>query len=394
MKVLLVASFFPAPTWGARVRTYYLLKMLARKHTVSLLAVDDRIEPGAQENTNPLEGLMHTIHLLPRPAVHSRRLQQLANAVRGRSNTLVEHTMPGTQEALDELLSNDHYDVVLFDSALIAGYRLPKGVKVVINQHNIEHELLQRTYLRERAWPRKWYNWWESYLLKPVELERCRKADVVLVTSERECAMLKSMLQRSVIEVVPNGVDIETFQGNSPDQEVAGRIIFTGSMDYYPNSDAVHYFAQKCWSLILAQVPEANWQIVGRDPPSDVLKLAELHGVKVIASVPDMRPYFAEAMVAIVPLSIGSGTRLKILEALAMQKAVVSTSLGCEGLSVVPGKHLIVANKPEAFAQAIVELIRNPEKRGALGAAGRSLVEAEYGWERCGDKLLEVLEQL
>jgi len=321
-------------------------------------------------------------------------MRQLMSVVRGRSYTLDAHILAEVQEALDALLARERYDVVIFESVLIAGYSLPKSVKIIIDQHNIEHELLQRTYQRERAGLRKWYNLLESRLLKPVEIERCRRSDVVLVTSERERLAWKNMLPRNVIEVVPNGVDIEMFQGTWLEQEVPGRIIFTGAMNYYPNIDAVLFFAQHCWPLIQARVPGATWQIVGSNPSPEVLKLAQFPGVTVTGWVPDVRPYLAAAEVAIVPLQIGSGTRLKILEALAMQKAAVSTSVGCEGLSVESGKQLIVADQPEAFAQAVVDLIRKPEMRIELGTAGRSLVEAEYSWGRCGTKLMHILEKV
>jgi len=266
-------------------------------------------------------------------------------------------------------------------------------VKIIVDQHNIEHELLQRTYEREVAWSRKWYNWLESRLLKPIEIERCRRADVVLVTSQREFFLLKNMLLRNVIKVVPNGVDIDIFQNTSP-RETSNQIVFTGAMDYYPNIDAVLFFAEQCWPLIQTQVPGANWQIVGRNPPPEVWKLAQLPGVTVTGSVPDVRPYLAASAVAIAPLRIGSGTRLKILEALAMQKAVVSTGIGCEGLSVESGKHLMIADQPEAFVQAIMELLSNPVLRVALGSAGRALVEADYSWDQCGIQLLQALEQI
>src|SRR5205814_4418809 len=191
----------------------------------------------------------------------------------------------------------------------------------------------------------------------------------------RECLSLKNSIPSRVIEVVPNGVDIEIFHANSFEQQVPNRIIFTGSMNYYPNVDAVLFFAEKCWPLIRTQVPDATWHIVGKNPLPKVWELTDLPGITVVGSVPDMPPYLATAEVAIVPLLIGSGTRLKILEALAMQKAVVTTSLGSEGLSVVSGKHLIIEDQPEAFAQNVVALLRNPEMRTAFGAAGRTLVE-------------------
>src|SRR5205085_10717683 len=137
----------------------------------------------------------------------------------------------------------------------------------------------------------------------------------------------------------------EMFRKDGPDCEVLDRIIFTGAMNYYPNIDAVLFFARQCWPLIQAQVPHATWQIVGYNPSPEVLELAKLPGITVTGSVPVVQSYLTQASVAIVPLQIGSGTRLKILEALAMQKAVVSTSIGCEGLSVTLGEHLLVADQ-------------------------------------------------
>lgn len=390
MKLLMVSPSFPSPTWGFGIRNYHLLKTLAREHTVSLLALVNSAEI-EECDLSLVEDFAHTVRIVVRPAPPSKRSQQLRYAVRGKSYALGINSTQGLQKALDMLLLDEHYDAVIYESALIAGYRLPEGVKCIVDQHNIEYELLWRTYQRETSWVRKWYSGLESRLLRPIEIERCRKADAVVTTSERDCLLLKSILPHSLIEVVPNGVDIEAFRCDSR-EEVPGQIIFTGAMNYYPNINAVIFFAQQCWPLIRAQVPDATWQIVGRDPPTQVRRLAELPGVIVTGSVPDVRPYLATSAVAIAPLQIGSGTRLKILEALAMQKAVVSTSIGCEGLSVVPGEHLIVADQPEAFAQAVVTFLNNPEMRAVYGSAGRALVEAEYGWERCGSQLLRALE--
>ncbi len=391
MNILVVSPNLPSPMGGASMRNYQLLKILGREHTVSLLAL---AQVEACNDTTILESLVHTVNLITHSVYRHKRVRQLLNLMLGRPYLLDLHMIAEMQKALDELFTRNHYDVVLFESVLMAGYRVPQNVKVVIDQHNIEYELLQRTCKQEKSWLRKWYNWKEFRLLKPIEIERCRGATAVLTTSERERLLLKEMLPTKVIEVVPNGVDTEVFRRNDLVQEVADRIIFTGTLNYYPNTDAVLFFAQHCWPLIRAQIPGITWQIVGHMPPLEVQKLAELPGVEVIGSVPDMKPYLAAATLAIVPLRIGSGTRLKILEALAMQKAVVSTSLGCEGLSVVAGEHLIVADRAESFAQAVVDLMRNTEKRAALGAAGRALVESEYSWERSGTQLLRILEKI
>lgn len=392
MNLLMVSLFFPSRSSGACTRSYYLLRALACKYTVSMVAlVGDtyaEVEDAVLEEIN-LKWLIK----VPSPSTFQRkRLQQVLSILRGKSRLLDAYHIEAVQQALDNLFARDHYEVVVFESIFMANYRLPEGTKTVIDEHNIEYELLRRTYEREKSFARKWYNWWESRCLKPVELERCHKAQGVLVTSEREALLLKALLPDSVIAVVPNGVDVEAFQQVDQEQQFPDRIIFTGSMDYYPNVDAVLYFASECWPIIRAQVPTATWQIVGKDPLPAVQDLAELPGVSVTGSVPNMKPYLAAATVAIAPLLIGSGTRLKILEAFAMGMAVVSTSLGCEGLAVVSGKHLIVADRPEVFAQSVIDLLQNPQQRKALGDAGRALAETEYSWKRCGDDVIHALE--
>ncbi len=392
MNLLMVCAYLPSLGSTAGERNYHFLRALAHRHTVSLLSLVDSARVEAHDVRPQLEDLAYSVQLIPFKIPHFKRYKQLLSIARGRSYLLNLFTLKEVQSALDTMLARDHYDAVLFESALVAGYRLPAGVKVIIDQHNIEHELLRLTYEQEKTWLRKWYNWYEYHLVKPAEMERCRKADLVMVTSERERLILKRLLPENLIEVVRTGIDIEAFSEICSEREIPNQIIFTGTMNYYPNTNAVLFFAQQCWPLIRAQVPDASWQIVGRNPPPEVLRLAELPGVTVTGSVPDVRPYLAASAVAIAPLQIGSGTRVKILEAFAMRKAVVSTSVGYQGLAVESGKHLLIADQPEAFAQAVVELLHNPSMRITLGNAGRALVEAEYSWEQARAQLLHVLD--
>jgi sugar transferase (PEP-CTERM/EpsH1 system associated) len=394
MNLLMVSPHLPSPSWGASTRSYHLLKALAREHTVSLIALTADTSDEAQDAALAEMKLKQFIKLPLSNSLQSKRMQQVLSILRGRSRLLDAYRIEAVQQVLDDLFASDHYDLVLFESVFMVDYRLPEGTQVVIDQHNIEYELLQRTYQREKSLARKWYNWWESRCLKPVELERCRKAQGILVTSEREALLLKSLLPGGVVAVVPNGVDTEAFQVSDPQQLLPDSVIFTGTMDYYPNIDGVLYFAHKCWPLIRSKVPTATWQIVGRNPPAEVQDLAKLAGVSVTGSVSDVKPYLAAATVAIAPLLIGSGTRLKILEALAMGKAMVSTSQGAEGLAVTSGEHLIVADQPEVFAQSVVDLLQNAEQRTALASAGRVLAETEYSWKRCGDDLIHALEKI
>ncbi len=394
MNILMVSPYIPSPTSGNRSRSYYLLKMLARQHTVSLLAIDDGVKPESPQSLAPLEDFASTIEIVPFVATSPKRVRQLTNLLIGRSTSLREYIAKDVQGVLDDLLARKQYDAIVFECALASDYRLPPQIKIILDQHNIEYEVLYRTYLHETDLLRKWYNWRESILVKRAEIRLCRRADAIVMTSERELAAMKNILPHNFIEVVPNGVDIDYFNEDSPEQEQEGSLVFTGSMEYYPNIEAVLFFARKCWPLIREAMPGATWQIVGKNPRPDVLKLAKLPGVTVTGSVADVRPYFTRAAVSIVPLLVGGGTRLKILEALAMRKAVVSTSLGCEGLAIEPGKHLLLADEPEDFARSVIDLLQDPEKRRALGVAGRALVEAQYSWQSCGDRLQKVVEEV
>lgn len=358
-----------------------------------MLALVSPEEYEAYQKQSPLHGLVREIQLLQYLAPMGKRKAQLRSLLRGRSYLLTSCVLPAMQEAIDALCMRESYDAVLYEGLFIAGYRLPAGVKVILNQHNIEHELVRRTYESEKELSRKLFNWLEYGKLRRGELQRCAAADMLLVTSEREREVWRTLLPGKAVVVVPNGVDIDGFRIAHQAQERPHHIVFTGTMDYYPNSSAVLLFARQCWPLIREQVPGATWHIVGRNPPPEVRDLGELPGITVTGSVPQVQSYLEEAAVSIVPLRVGSGTRLKILEALAMRKAVVTTSVGCEGLEVVAGEHVLVEDQPEDFARAIITLLRDKERRTALGDAGRALVERIYSWQRCGDLLLAALSQ-
>ena len=310
----------------------------------------------------------------------------------GRSYYLSTHTSPIAQVALDEELARQAYDVVFFEGLLVAGFRLPKHVRIVLDEHNIEHELLRRSYQSGSGVARRGFNWLEYRRVRPLEIAWCRRADLVLVTSEREHSVMRTLLPETHVAVVPNGVDIEAFAPSPSVAEAPGRVIFTASFDYYPNVQGALHFAEHIWPLIQRARPEATWHLVGRNPPAEIMRLGDLPGVTVTGSVPEIQPHLAAAQVAIVPLLTGAGTRLKILEALSMRRAVVSTALGCEGIDCIPGKHLLVADAPEAFAAAVVDLLGDPVRRESLGDEGCALVRERYSWDSCGAQMLAALE--
>lgn len=391
MKILVVAHSLPRPTWGAGTRNFHLLRALAQKHTVSLLALvgpherDQRAAAYLRPHTRAVRQVEVAIG-------GSKRLNQIVALASGRSYYLSSHTLPVAQAALDEELARHAYDAVLFEGLLAAGYQVPPQVRVILDEHNIEHELMQRSYQAGHGLVRRGFSWMEYRRMKPMEIAACRRADLVVVTSERERAVLRALLPEKNVGVVPNGVDVEVFSLDPAVAETNGRIILTASFDYYPNVQGALYFAERIWPLIRRATPEATWHLVGRNPPPEIMRLGMLPGVTVTGSVPAVPPHLAAAQVAIVPLLTGAGTRLKILEALSMHRAVVSTSLGCEGIDCIPGKHLLVADEPEAFATSVVALLNDPARRASLGAEGRALVEEHYSWDYCGAQLLAALE--
>ena len=366
MNILVISPIIPSPIWGASSRNYHLLKALASQHSVSLLALSEFSKEDILKGISNLEEFVYSSRVISLPKVTSKRWNQLLDIVRKKPYRLRLTTLNEMQLAINELFARDPYDLVLFESVLMSDYQLPASVKVVIDQHNIEFELSMRTFEQETSLLRKLYSWVEAMRLKPIELELCRKADLVLVTSERERVVLQQLLPTGNFATVANGVDIEIFQPLNTVQEIPGRIVFTGSMEYYPNIQAVLHFVQKCWPSIHERIPHASWYIVGRNPPPEIWQLNSIPGVTVTGSVPDTRPYLTEASVVVVPLLVGSGTRLKILEAWAMNKAVVTTSIGYEGLDAIPGKHLLVADTLEAFVEEVVSLLNNSEQRTLL----------------------------
>lgn len=393
MKILMVARALPRPTWGAGTRNYHLLRALASKHDVSLLALVDEHERD-QRAASYLLSHARAVRQVDAPAGGSKRLDQIRALATGRSYYLDSHSVPDAQAALDDELARHEYDAVLFEGLFVASYRVPPHIRIILDEHNIEHELLMRSYQRAHGVVRRGFNWLEYRRVRPLELAWCRRADMVLVTSERERSMLRKQLPETNVQVVHNGVDIATFSNEESVVEAPGRIIFTASFDYYPNVQGALHFAERCWPLVRSALPEATWHLVGRNPTPEITRLGALPGVTVTGSVPAVQPHLAAAQVAVVPLLTGAGTRLKILEALSMRRAVVSTSLGCEGLDLVAGRDIVVADDPAVFAKEIVDLLSDTSRRVSLGAAGRSLVEERYSWEYCGNQLLKALDDV
>jgi glycosyltransferase involved in cell wall biosynthesis len=282
--------------------------------------------------------------------------------------------------------------VIQLESVLACQFSLPAGPKKLLDEHNIEYELLRRQSEQERSSIRRVYSRVEHARVRRFEQSAWKRVDGCLVTSERELEIVRRHAPEIAAAVVPNGVDLEYFQATDRPIEPFSAV-FNGVLDYRPNVDAALYLVDQIWPLVLEGCPQAQLSLVGRTPASEKRRLRR-PGVTVTGEVADLRPYLDRAAVVAVPIRIGGGTRLKVVESLALGKAIVSSSLGCEGIAVTPGRDLLIADDPRSFAERILELFANEALRRELGRNGRALVEHEYSWDLAGEQIESLLEVL
>jgi glycosyltransferase involved in cell wall biosynthesis len=252
-------------------------------------------------------------------------------------------------------------------------------VPVVLFAHNVEHMIWKRLSEGDvRPWQRLLLEV-EWRKMRRAEARACARAAMTIAVSDVDRAALGAHAPSAIVRAIPTGVDLSYFATNGW-RERPATLVFTGSMDWYPNEDAMIHFIDAILPRIRSEVPGVSLTVVGRNPTTRLRAAATSAGVRVTGTVDDVRPYLAEAAVCVVPLRIGGGTRLKIFEALAMSKAVVSTTIGAEGLPLTPGDHFIREDEPDAFARAVIGLLRDPARRTSLGQAGRDLVATRYSW--------------
>ena len=285
-------------------------------------------------------------------------------------------------------------DVVILVHGMAAAWSggLPEHLPAILGLHDLQwHWYLSRAERQAGA---------RSLLLR-IEAERYRRHVLRMLPRFRAAVTVSTKeadeLRRNTgipVSVIPVGVDTSALRP-APEQPGRPRLIFTGTLSYPPNSQAIRWFADQVWPIVVREVPNAQLDVVGRDPPRPVLALNERQGITVVGSVPAMASYFHRSHAVIVPVLTGAGVRVKIVEAMAAGRAIVSTSLGCEGLPyVLPDKHLLVANGPGEFAACTVRLLREPALRSRLAAEARRLAESRYDWRALGDEQEAVLRSV
>jgi polysaccharide biosynthesis protein PslH len=399
MRILIVSPWYPWPPFdGGRIRVLETLRYLSRRHQVTLLATVMSAEE-ADDGGRLREICEH---------VETSVLSQRAWPVARRLAKGVLSRMPVVQnfyhdarlaERLRQLTWQHNYDIVQIEFSYAASYVRAVdpgcGARTVLSMHNVE----ARRFGREAnlglrvdrrfaaAWDRTFHGLWEEQAI--------RTFDGIVSVSESERAWVLERVPEAVVELVPNGVDTEQFRPQGPpDPRTSPCIVFTGAMHYPPNVDAALWFSERIWPKLRRLAPDLCFEIVGRDPHPRVVALGRTPGAVVTGQVADVRPHIARARCVVVPLRSGGGTRLKILEAMAMARPVVSTALGAEGLAITPGHDILIADDAEGFATHVLDLLGSPERAALLGQASRRLVETRYRWSRCLEGLDRLYERL
>jgi glycosyltransferase involved in cell wall biosynthesis len=376
--ILLVAPSWPhPPTWGFATRVYNLAKQLSARHHVTLLAYGAGDVTAASKGAGPI---FESVQFVPHPAAtRSKRRAQATSLLSSRSYHVGGLRSASMDAAFERLLSERSFDLVQVESSQMALARSASGIPFVLDEHNIEYLLLRRLAEVETSADRKAFGYIEAAKVRWEEVQAWRQCDGAVFTSEADLDVMRAPFPEKPACVVPNGVDAEYFSP-SDDEPDESTVVFTGSINYRPNTDAVTYFINDVMPRLLRLKPSARFVVVGQGAPDSLLRMAADANVEFTGAVPDVRPYVARAAVVIAPLRVGSGTRLKILEALAMGKPVVTTTIGCEGLSVVDGEHLMVADDPQPFAEAVARLMSDRKLAMDLGRNGRALIERDYIW--------------
>jgi len=382
----------PQPLWpvntGARLRNFHLANALCAHAEVTILQAVNPADSPSSPSPNSFQSVLS--------AVRGKSYSAL-NVLRGIRGpipvTVLNYASKDIERVLREALESSAFNAVQIESIHMAPYlemirRRNPGINAVLDWHNVESELIQQ-YAASTANPaKKFIASRTSTLLYRMEQDALKSFSAHTVVSELERDKLLKRAPDAKIHVIANGVDAATFA--RPGSTASRRtLLFVGSMDYHANSEAVLWFCREIWPRLAAEFPSLDFKIVGRNPPSSVKDLAS-DRITVTGTVDDVRPYYHEAFSVVVPLRVGGGTRLKILEAMAAGVPVISTRLGAEGIAAEDRKQILLADTPADMAAAVRSLLTEPGLVSSLRDSARSLVETNYDWRVLGAKLAEL----
>jgi sugar transferase (PEP-CTERM/EpsH1 system associated) len=403
MRLLYFATHQMWPlTSGNRLRDYHLSRQLMKRARVTFV---ETCHPGENASGRPHDCDYEDVVTLKKGAGYG-----ITDLVRGMMGptpvTVLNYFERQLESRLAGILAGNRFDCLQLEGIHLSRYlsmieAVPNAPAVLVDWHNVESELMWRYSEGAPSWPKKLVAKRTAHLLERAELQLLQRCGAHTVASEREKEKLLGLWPSAHVHVVPNGVDTEYFSpsrvsASDPAVErvtVNPSLLFVGSMDYHANIDAVMWFVRCVWPAVADRHPRLKFVIVGRNPSQDVRRL-ECERVRVTGTVEDVRPYYASAIAMVVPLRIGSGTRLKILEAMAAGVPVVATRLGAEGLAAQNGVHLLLADTELDMSQAIERLLSSAPGRRRLAMAGRHLVVSRYDWTAAGESLYQAHMEL
>jgi glycosyltransferase involved in cell wall biosynthesis len=394
---ILYVSQMPAspPRFGAQARLHGLMTQLAQRHDITaVMLVDDEFD--IEECQIAMQAYCREVVLIKNPYGRdglAKRLLQLRSLASTRSFERLRVVVPEMQQALDRVLRAKRFDIVNLEFTFLGHCDLrqaPSGTKIpalVVDSHNIDYDLARQYTRTGGSLLRRLYaeaNWRK---LRREELGTYSRADGVYLCSVADQQRLLDDIPGARTMVIPNAADVDFYKPRPTDPQPDGRtVVFFGLMSYMPNIDGATHFIQEIWPRIADANPDARCKIIGGSPSPQLLALAGPR-IEFTGFVPDLRPHIAEAAAVIVPLRLGGGTRLKIVEAMAMGKAMVSTTLGAEGIDAVPGRDILIEDQPDAFADAVTRLLAEPELATRIGNSARQLSEARYAWSAAAKAL-------
>jgi polysaccharide biosynthesis protein PslH len=402
MKVLFLSQIVPYPPHGGVLqRGYNIIREIAKYNSVSLLAFihhdilknNDEIEEAKKELGKFCERV-EFFSLWVKESPLNKYGGLIGGLFSQKPFSVLAHRSKPMEQSIDRLLKEERFDLIHYDTLALSRFN-DKGLEMpkVVTHHNIESTLMRRRAQVEKNILAKYYLSLQAERLLNFEKTESGKFGVNIVMSDKDGEDLRKINRNVDIEVVPNGVDTTYFTPGQAEETTS--VIYTGGMNMFANKDAVLHFLEDIWPSIKARKPDVRFYAIGQDPPAELIRISkEDPHVIVTGYVDDVRPFVREAAVYVVPLRVGGGTRLKILDAMAMGKAVVSTSIGCEGLNVANSNNILISDNPTDFSAKTIALLEKPEERGALGRAARSLVESMYGWEIIGKTLQQTYERV
>lgn len=378
------------PDIGVNVRTFNILKVLSKTYDITALCFYRRRSiPTAKDLNRSLTGLkaFADVYAFPIPQEHNwiRMIYDHVRSIATRQvYTRYAYRSTDFLRTLKSVIARNRFELVHLDSLDLSAYTpyLP-SIPIACTHHNVESSLLRR-YSEQVGWLARWYVRIQSKWMKEEERTRCPALSLNVVVSSPDHRELAQIAPQARIVVVPNGADTVEFRPTSGSRE---GIVFVGGYDWFPNRDAMEYFVHSILPLVRKQRPDTPVTWVGRTPSHVQQKYRSEHGVIVTGYVDDVRPYLQRAACVVVPLRVGGGTRLKILDSWALGKAVVSTSIGCEGLDAQDGANILIRDDPPAFAQAVCDLLEDSTRRQRIEENARGTAEDVYAWSVIGEQL-------